>query len=549
MLPFFSTLISRTSRNLPIFGSRWSLVGMALVALGTVEFPTSASAQSLGSYWTGASGSNPYSNTGLGVSITGTVAGSSVTIVDPNYSNAGVIFGNDWTGLLPNDYLPIVSPQTNAVAVGYANTPTNVSVTFGRTVTNPVLVFNYVEPGTYNFGSNKVELIKFSGTATGSLVGNVLTITAANLSGGGVVGDGVAVRLLGVFQAGTAYTFSIDNTKSSVESAGFAIFLTIPNSSNTLTQLKTNEVAVRDMLTLRAAAVTNALSYDCASFGREGFCLSFNARQSSAEALSSGAGVLVGAYRLTPSVRIGAFIDQQVQATDPKGISKVQALPIFGGFIGYSADGKLVGLQAKVSFAMTDGHMQISRDPGPVNAEPGSGRAGLRSLGVSGEIGYGIALDEATVVTPYLALRYTDATRGGYTEASVPSVVDYPLSYDAYFQRATTVTTGLRLDGKLSGGFDYRLGLGVERDVALRGSDYTGNGIPGVGPGPNYDVISTAFDLPAAVRPNRLRPVGEIGLGFRPTPDQLVSANVSLRVPTYSSTPNVNVIVGYRLAF
>jgi hypothetical protein len=49
--------------------------------------------------------------------------------------------------------------------------------------------------------------------------------------------------------------------------------------------------------------------YDCATFNQYGVCLSFQARYGAMESLHDGAGVLTAAYRLSPNLRLGGFIN------------------------------------------------------------------------------------------------------------------------------------------------------------------------------------------------------------------------------------------------
>jgi len=333
-------------------------------------------------------------------------------------------------------------------------------------------------------------------------------------------------------------------------SDGVYLVLGAPNRSNTLAALARSEASQQSMLTAQAAQTANALNYDCALFGPAGICLSFNARTSSADGNASGAGVLVGAYRLTPSVRIGAFIDQQIASSEPHGIKNNDPLPTVGGFIGYSQDGSRAGWQGKLAAAFSAGRVTITRDATLSNTEPGSGEARIGAVSVSGELGYGVTLSNSMIATPFLGLRYTEAWRGGYAERAVTDVVDYPLSFNRYAQRTTTASLGVRLDGKLTDALSWRLGLSAEYDLNAHTSDLTGGGLVGAGPAPAYVLEGPSnFALAPGGGRNRLHPVLDAGLSYTPAPNQAFTTSVGIRDRSHNGGLSVNMMAGYRVSF
>jgi autotransporter-associated beta strand protein len=142
-----------------------------------------------------------------------------VALTTRQYMNAGGVFSSNWTSLLPSSYQPI-SGQ-GSIALGYAvGSGATQTFSFSQAVTDPVLMFNFVDRATYDFSSLNLasDPIKFSsGEVVGSLTNRILTITTANNLGG----DGFSVRLLGNYTS--ASSFSISLTSGSQESVGFGI--------------------------------------------------------------------------------------------------------------------------------------------------------------------------------------------------------------------------------------------------------------------------------------------------------------------------------------
>ena len=308
----------------------------------------------------------------------------------------------------------------------------------------------------------------------------------------------------------------------------------------TLSQLTKFEGTARGLLTQGAATIANSLSYDCAAFDTNGVCVSFQARYSTRDAMNSGAGVLTGAVRLQSGFRVGAFVDATAAATQAAGTKVQNTLPTMGGFVGYAqnADGR--GVQARLSASYNSAFATLTRDATFADSEAGSGKARLTTLGVAGEIAYGVAVTDKAVATPFVGLRHTDALRGGYDENRVSGTVDLPVSYDAFAQRATTVTAGLRFNAPLTDAISLRLGLGTEYDLASDTSRFSGtSAIGGL----------TSFDILGPAMAHRLRPMAEFGMSYAIDRTQTLSANATVRGQAFSNQPNVNVMAGYQVAF
>ena len=311
------------------------------------------------------------------------------------------------------------------------------------------------------------------------------------------------------------------------------------DAANTTSALSANASRLRSAMNLRAAALAGMMDYDCGVFDVHGVCLSFQARYSGSHAMNDGAGVLTGAYRVTPNLRVGGFIDQRAVQKNPTGLAFGDERPTVGLFAAYSdqIDGK--GLQARIGAAIQRGVVTVSRSV-LLDTEPGAGKAGLNGHVAAAELGWGTRWGDAVVATPYLGLRYTDMSRSAYAERMVSGTVDYPIAYEAFHQRLATVSAGLRISGMASAKIGYHLGGGLEHVVHRSVSAYAG-----------ASVISglESFAIANSGAMNLTVPVGSAGLHYQIDRTQRLTANATLRGQTFSSQPAVSLLAGYQAAF
>ncbi len=181
-----------------------------------------------------------------------------------------------------------------------------------------------------------------------------------------------------------------------------------------------------------------------------------------------------------------------------------------------------------------------TRDNSLANTEAGSGKAGLNSYAIGAELGWGFAVSPTLLATPYAGLRYSDATRNSYTEGTVAGTVDFPITYDAYYQRQTSATAGVRFSGMFTDKVGYQASLGGEYDLAHKANSYSGtSAITGLDP----------FSLANTGCSNRARVVASTGVFYQMDKTQRLTATVGVRGQAYSSQPSATTMVGYQVAF
>ena len=311
-----------------------------------------------------------------------------------------------------------------------------------------------------------------------------------------------------------------------------------PDAANTRTELGYSRDQLLSALRAHAAVTTNAMGYDCATFDKNGVCIAFNARYSSLDSVNDGGGVLTGAYRLSDTTRIGAFIDYAV-SKNLHGIKFGDDLPTVGGFLAYTQKPDGTGVQARLAASYNTGKATLTRDDTLDATEPGSGKANLTTYAIGGELGYGFALARDVLATPYAGLRYTAATRSAYSETTGEAVTD-PISYASYGQRLTTATLGLRFNGTVTDKLSVQIGLGGEYDLSSVANAFSGtSSISGL----------ESFAIANSARANRLRGNGALGLAYALAPNQKFTTSVSVRGEAYTTKPSTNVLIGYQVGF
>jgi hypothetical protein len=315
-----------------------------------------------------------------------------------------------------------------------------------------------------------------------------------------------------------------------------------PDPANTQLALQSNANAVQNVLAQRAATTSFALEYDCSVFDAHGLCVSLGLRntQIGNTYADSGevAGLLTAAYRLTPELRIGGFIDQGFVTNSPASVDPKNTQPMLGGFAVFQESADFSGLTLRAGLAYQQGDLRISR-AALTDAEPGTGVARTTALAFGGEIAYGVPVDGGWLAQPYLGLRRSDSQRNGYTEAASDSV-QFPITYSRFGQAVTSATAGLRLRGAITPQFGVVLGAGMEYDVDSKMDRYAGtSGIVGL----------ESFSINAAGQQNELRAVGSAGMRYMIASNQAIAFDAAVRQLPYGNDPSITTMLRYSIGF
>jgi hypothetical protein len=319
--------------------------------------------------------------------------------------------------------------------------------------------------------------------------------------------------------------------------------VTGPSLTNTQASVANAAQALQGTYTLQNAVLANSFAYDCTVFGENDVCVSGGGRNtavSAANGLNNTSALLIAAYRALPSVRIGAYADQNLSVNN--GGSTVNLgnnTPLLGLFAAWNERQDGTGSELKVSAAYGQKNTTINRQvvgSGSTASEAGSGSSQLNSQGfqVLGKHGFGVA--DQVVVSPYVGIRYTQNNMGGYTEGT-SSTVTAPLTYSALNTNATTALAGVGASYKGIPQANLFASAGVETDTNTANGSYSATGVTGLTP-VNFNS-----------NPVRTRPTATLGATYDVEKNQRLGVTGIYRQESYQATATTTVMATYTVGF
>lgn len=438
------------------------------------------------------------------ISNYGTITGAYAGILNNNGSIGTLInaqgSGNSagplvYKGVLPTNYNVVINGQTYGQLVGLDIT------------------------GTTNFG-----IVTQSVISPGRFTGVLQNIAASNLATG---------TLSGTYGRQKWFLSDANNDLS------WDLFVTA-DPINTNLALAQTATQTLNAINLQQAALIAILGYDSNVFGPNNVSISAVVRGTGAGGnASEGAGALIAAYRFAPSFRAGLFIDYAPWQNQPNGLQASAIQPTWGGFAVYEQQPDGTGVQARAAIASGRNSVTMTRSALLEGTEAGRGKTSLNGWGAAGELGYGFRLAPQFVAIPFLGIRYTDVTRGSYSEWESTFVAS-PLTYNALAQQLTTGTAGIRLNASLTSAVSAFVMAGAEYDFA-RSLDQ----LSGTSPIEGLETFSVA----TSTNTNRVRATGAAGLIVQPLPNQKLSAEVAVFQQAYTTNVAVTGLVKYAVGF
>lgn len=322
-------------------------------------------------------------------------------------------------------------------------------------------------------------------------------------------------------------------------------FYTGPDIPETLETADDARQATNRVFSGRRAALAAAMQYDCDRFDIRGLCVELADRVTDDAGELTGAAVVNAALRLAEDFRLGAFLDQQLTQTDGTirhGTARLRQsydMPLLGAYLGYRQNADGTGLQARVSGGYQSGRLDIRRGA-LAESEAGEDETDLTAWFGFGTLGYGIALGDGLLLTPYAALQYTDVTRDGYGEDRTEETL-HPLSYDGYHERALTLGAGLELSAMLSADVGFEAALGLEYDLSRSANDFSGTS-----PITGLETFSLDHD---DGDPAEIRPAGMMSLFYDLTPTRRISATAIAGQDLWSEDFQATALLAFRASF
>jgi hypothetical protein len=291
----------------------------------------------------------------------------------------------------------------------------------------------------------------------------------------------------------------------------------------------------RSVLESRGHALRFTQDYNCQSFNASGYCITIAGRRTSSNGQSEDAGVLIGAKRLNDNFSVGVFREVGPTAQSAANINIGDRQPMTGAFLNFAAQADGTGLQALASVASEKSSATLSRANLLGTADSVSTQSQVNSLGGAVKLGWGIPMGGNTVLTPFVSISNTQATRGALDEASAPGV-DALLSFASFKVKRTTTTAGLGLKGQLNDKLSYRMSAGLD-DSRNKTNPFAISG-----------QFGTASYTPNN-RPGGLGYSGSLGMSYAVNPMVTLFVNGSLLKLDKSQSATRFVMTGVQLAF
>lgn len=316
-----------------------------------------------------------------------------------------------------------------------------------------------------------------------------------------------------------------------------------PSAENTNQSLTNTTQVLQGTYALQNSVLANSFSYDCNVFGENNICVSAGGRNtavSAANGLNNTSALLIAAYRALPSVRIGAYADQNLSVNNAGStVNLGNNTPLIGLFAAWNERQDGTGSELKVSAAYGQKNTTINRGvvgSGATASEAGSGSSQLNSQGfqVLGKHGFGVMQD--VVVSPYVGIRYTQNNMGGYIEGA-SSTVTAPLSYSALNANATTALAGVGASYKGIPQTTLFASAGVESDTNTANGSYTATGVTGLTP-VNFNA-----------NPVKTRATATLGASYDVEKNQRLGITGIYRQESYQAVSTTTVMATYTVGF
>lgn len=312
-----------------------------------------------------------------------------------------------------------------------------------------------------------------------------------------------------------------------------------PTSADTQASLHSLAPKLRGAFSSQTVATNfaNMNTYDCNLFDAKGLCISVGGQQTYVDSSSANmtSAVVVAGYKVSPTFRIGGFLNQNVNNNTGVNVDISNKTPLMGLFAVWNQNENQLGYQVKIANAYQDKDVTTTRDAYGDTGEAGKGKTNFTTQSYVGALSYSfLANKDKTLVRPYAAIRYTSIKQDGYTE---DSTVSAPLTYAALEDRSTSALVGIKLNHKLVDKINLTASFGVEQDIYHHVDELIATGVA--------DLTSENFNDNI----KRTRPVASIGAYYMPVKNQRIAADVYYQQLPFQSTASTTAYVNYTIGF
>ena len=460
------------------------------------------------------SGTISVGNSGVGIVNVGTI---------DTLTNSGTIsVGNSGVGIVNLD---TIGTLNNAQGGNGATSATTALTYSGNLPTN----YNMVISSATRFG--QLAVTDPVGSITNFAILGTPLITTRKYAG---VLSGTAAPT-GV-SSGT-----IDNMRWSLTANGAAFDLTFVGASLIGTQqsLINTANALAPVYALQNAVLSNGFSYDCPVFGEHNVCVTAGGRNtavSAANGLNNTSALLIAAYRIKPTLRVGAYADQNLSVNNAGGtVNLGNSTPLIGLYGVWNQRLDNTGTEVKVAAAYGQKNTSVNRQIVGLS-EAGTGSSNLNSQGAQIIVKYGFAVVPDVLVSPYVGVSYTQNNMGGYTESTSAQVTD-PLTYSALNTNATTALAGFGAAYRFIFKATLFASARVATDINTSNGTYSATGITGL--------------IPVNFNPNpvKTRRTATLGAYYDIVKNQRIGIMGIYRKESYKAISTSTVMATYTVGF
>lgn len=452
------------------------------------------------------------------------VGGGTITTIT---NNGTLLGGNPFYGAIQN--VDSIGTFNNLQGAGNANGAVDYTDTLP---TN----YNIIIRSPSEFGQLAARGIS-GATTFGIYGGGVSGVAASSLTRGtytSVLSGITSSNLTGAISGNyNGFAWSLNNSSGSI----WDLIVTGASTADTQQSLVNTASALQNTFTLQNTVLANSFSYDCNVFGANNVCVSAGGRNtavSAANGLNNTSALLIAAYRVMPSVRVGAYADQNLSVNNAGStVSLGNNTPLIGLFGAWNERLDGTGTEVKISAAYGQKNTTVIRQV-VGTSEAGSGSSQLNSQGAQLTAKYGFGVVENVIVSPYVGMRYTQNNMGGYAEGA-SSTVTAPLTYSSLNTNATTALAGIGAQYKFIPQATIFASAGVETDTNTSNGTYSATGITGLTP-INFNA-----------NPVKTRPTATLGATYDVEKNQRIGLTGIYRQEAYQATASTTVMATYMI--
>jgi hypothetical protein len=319
----------------------------------------------------------------------------------------------------------------------------------------------------------------------------------------------------------------------------YFVGLSGPSAADTQSSVRYQAGQLRSAFNTQTVAANFALNYDCNIFDVKGMCISAGGRYTTIDnpGINNSAAVVTLGYKVNPNIRIGAYLDQNINISKPSGIDIGNNTPLMGAYAVWNKEQSGLGYQVRLANTYQDKDVTQTRTVFNTS-EAGSGKSSLTSQSYLAELSYAFQYEDKTLVRPYFGLRYSHLKQDGYTEATSTTVTD-PLTVAALRDKSATALLGVKVQRSLTDKATLTAQLGLEQDVHHKVDQYSATDLNG------SELTAIAFNSNI----KRTRPVASAGAYYAVAKNQRLSGEVYYQQLPFQSTGSATAYVNYMIGF